>query len=796
MRNHSTSQGTFSCGCLLAVIGIFIFCFAFLLPKIVIEKAKQESRQTIIVNSNTSEYYASWQNNSQQDMEPYIEAFTFMNLTNPDLVLKGQKPVFHEVGPYYYRVVKTKQNVTFSEDLKNVSFIPYDIWYYDDKMTDKNLNPHKDVITNLNFGFIGLMTQSEAENTAISGYVSIIWKNWLSGIFQHEFMDDTFWTYGFDYFQETLGKIMDDFVHKNNKTLPEAQNIVWQAWANFNKTGNLDDIDFPDALKVSLNQNPLNINEGTAQKLFNDSHVEYSLSYKSPYNNSVLKVWNNSPLNNDIKTKILTTFNLTPQQLDSIINWLKSDRFHQWVKNKLVTQFKLNNYTDLYLLQFATGSVTKKVPLINIYPQLLPSASLGDYKSPELYFGGGYDTGDGGKPFTVETVRKLLYGPLGFLGGPLNIKVFKQYQNNENWTYLNDTWGVTQENIMGLTMCMIITHIQVAKSQVMSFVANGSGIITSRVAHKWMFDACDDSLINNFLGYTKCVNFRHNATVDNTKYFTIYTGYKNISLIANYIQWNGTTNSAFGEKIFGTNTDGQFAPFDYDNAPNMTVFEDSYQRTLQLVPEKNRVTFNGINLVDYRLSNDAWAQKNAPGYNISGFSWIGPSYEKIPIYFSNPFYHLASKDWLNKVDIQPLPPTLNDTYNDTRPLYTKTYIDYLTGKVMWANKCLQINIYLSTSTILAWFGETDTFGYKGLTANVMWPVTYIRQHGKASEKQATLYKEKFNLLTTAKTVGVAVGIAVGILFVVVGVIIATIGVISMNNHQTYETLNSGSRLKK
>jgi len=148
------------------------------------------------------------------------------------------------------------------------------------------------------------------------------------------------------------------------------------------------------------------------------------------------------------------------------------------------------------------------------------------------------------------------------------------------------------------------------------------------------------------------------------------------------------------------------------------------------------------------------------------------------------------------VDIQPAPPSINDTYNLTRPLYTKINIDFLTGKVMWANKCLQINIYLSNSTLLGWFGEFNTFGFKELTPNVMWPVTYIRQHGQASDKQANLYKDKFKLMTTAKNLGLVGGIAVGILFVIVGVIIATVGVISMNNHRTYETLNSGSRYKQ
>ncbi|KAI8481726.1 CD36 [Branchiostoma belcheri] len=83
----------------------------------------------------------------------YIQ-FYFFNLLNKDEVLNGAKPAFREKGPYTYREVRHKVNVTFNGndtvsyvDLKSYSFVP--------RMSAGTLN---DTFTSIN---IAAMTLSE-----------------------------------------------------------------------------------------------------------------------------------------------------------------------------------------------------------------------------------------------------------------------------------------------------------------------------------------------------------------------------------------------------------------------------------------------------------------------------------------------------------------------------------------------------------------------------------------------------------------------------------------------------------
>ncbi|KAI8512908.1 CD36 [Branchiostoma belcheri] len=85
---------------------------------------------------------------------PIYMQFYFFNLLNKDEVLNGAKPAFQEKGPYTYREVRHKVNVTFNGndtvsyvDLKSYSFVP--------RMSAGTLN---DTFTSIN---IAAMTLSE-----------------------------------------------------------------------------------------------------------------------------------------------------------------------------------------------------------------------------------------------------------------------------------------------------------------------------------------------------------------------------------------------------------------------------------------------------------------------------------------------------------------------------------------------------------------------------------------------------------------------------------------------------------
>jgi len=273
--------------------------------------------------------------------------------------------------------------------------------------------------------------------------------------------------------------------------------------------------------------------------------------------------------------------------------------------------------------------------------------------------------------------------------------------------------------------------------------------------------------------------------------FTVFTGAKNISKILTYGIWNGLNRTIFGQAISGANNDGQFSPFEDDAPlPSMNVFEGHFQRTLQLVPiseSPQTAIVKNVSLYRYILSNRTWiTDRNASYFNISqtGFYWIGPAYENIPIYFSNPFFYGSDASWLKKVKGVNPP----DHYVLERPLYSLIYIDSKTGKAMWENQGLQINVLLNSSLITKWF-VYDDFGHKNLTSDVMWPVVYIGEFDQLSDSQAKTYIDTFNVIKQLKAIALYGTLTIGVLLFIGGSISSTVGIIFIKRKKIYDSIN-------
>ena len=54
-------------------------------------------------------------------VDAHLTVFAF-NLTNPDQVLQGEKPVLQEVGPFIYRAVTVKDSLDLKTGHSNLNF--------------------------------------------------------------------------------------------------------------------------------------------------------------------------------------------------------------------------------------------------------------------------------------------------------------------------------------------------------------------------------------------------------------------------------------------------------------------------------------------------------------------------------------------------------------------------------------------------------------------------------------------------------------------------------------------------
>jgi len=85
-----------------------------------------------LIKSSQSKGFAKWQsNNPRTGVDPeFFYAYLF-NVTNPDEIMEGAKPILQEVGPFIYTVNECKFDTAFSEDKNTVdckkfqSFIPH-----------------------------------------------------------------------------------------------------------------------------------------------------------------------------------------------------------------------------------------------------------------------------------------------------------------------------------------------------------------------------------------------------------------------------------------------------------------------------------------------------------------------------------------------------------------------------------------------------------------------------------------------------------------------------------------------
>lgn len=85
-------------------------------------------------------------------MPLYLDVY-FFNWTNAeDLLDESKKPIMKEVGPYRFREIRDKKNITFNDHNSTVSYRTMSTFYFDEKGSNGALD---DVITQLNIVAVG-----------------------------------------------------------------------------------------------------------------------------------------------------------------------------------------------------------------------------------------------------------------------------------------------------------------------------------------------------------------------------------------------------------------------------------------------------------------------------------------------------------------------------------------------------------------------------------------------------------------------------------------------------------------
>lgn len=130
------------------VVGLILVIFGIVIsqvPGIIMQKSVP------IVDRPESKSFPGWRNPSL----PIYMKFHFFNVTNVNDVMTGEKPIVEEVGPYVYRELREKVNITFNEDNSEVSYNEKISFFFEPSMSTGS---EGDVVSNYNLPFIGTVS--------------------------------------------------------------------------------------------------------------------------------------------------------------------------------------------------------------------------------------------------------------------------------------------------------------------------------------------------------------------------------------------------------------------------------------------------------------------------------------------------------------------------------------------------------------------------------------------------------------------------------------------------------------
>ncbi|KAL7638507.1 UNVERIFIED_CONTAM: hypothetical protein RMT77_011077 [Armadillidium vulgare] len=110
---------------ILSIIGIVVLAIAIAVPFVFPGLFDSKINQKLIIKPG-----APIMKTFEETPIPIINQFWFFNVTNVDGIIKGEKPVLNQIGPFTYYQYRKKENIEFHDDLGTVYFQPRKFFYF------------------------------------------------------------------------------------------------------------------------------------------------------------------------------------------------------------------------------------------------------------------------------------------------------------------------------------------------------------------------------------------------------------------------------------------------------------------------------------------------------------------------------------------------------------------------------------------------------------------------------------------------------------------------------------------
>jgi lysosome membrane protein 2 len=142
------------CSALLCVVAFFLGIAG---PIFIQNQVKDGIRSQVVVDSFDSSGYSMWQSNANAQSPPTYQQFNLFNITNPNEVLEGAKPMLVEIGPYSYRKYHVYLNVSFSADGNERQFREWEYYVFDPATSFEGASPETDSVNVINVPYQAVM---------------------------------------------------------------------------------------------------------------------------------------------------------------------------------------------------------------------------------------------------------------------------------------------------------------------------------------------------------------------------------------------------------------------------------------------------------------------------------------------------------------------------------------------------------------------------------------------------------------------------------------------------------------
>ncbi|GFO09155.1 scavenger receptor class b, member 2 [Plakobranchus ocellatus] len=192
--------------CVVGFFGVAFLCVGCGFIKIFDDMIHKQVKENIPLKRG-SESFKHWQKTTTPI---YFQIFVF-DMTNPKEVLKGQKPVVNQKGPYTYRERREKKDIKFYDN-GTVSYRE-DQWFEFDR--EMSVGPEEDTFTNVNILMVTIMNLLRNEFMILKMALDVMFDVVKESLFQKLSIHDILWGY-----EDNLLKEAKKIAAAFNRSLP------------------------------------------------------------------------------------------------------------------------------------------------------------------------------------------------------------------------------------------------------------------------------------------------------------------------------------------------------------------------------------------------------------------------------------------------------------------------------------------------------------------------------------------------------------------------------------------------